>query len=52
LQTFGILLREDGLLVELVVQRVGEEVATGHKVRSARDRPVAYDCVLSRASWS
>jgi len=31
-QALGILLSEDGLLVELVVERVGEEVATGREV--------------------
>ncbi len=34
---------KDGLLIQLVVQRVGEEVTAGHKVCGARDRPVADD---------
>ena len=48
-QTLGILLAEDSLLIQLVVQRIGKEVAAGHKVGGAADRPVADDSNLCRA---
>lgn len=43
LQTFSILLRENGLLIQLVVERIGKEVTAGHKVCGALDRAVADD---------
>lgn len=47
-QAFSILLVEDRLLVKLVVQRVGKEVATSYKVCGALDRPVADNGNLRR----
>ena len=45
-QAFSILLGKDGLLVELVVQRVGKEVAAGCEVGSPGDGAVANHSVL------
>jgi hypothetical protein len=39
---------EDGLLIQLVVQRVSEEVAAGHEVSRARDGTVADNSNLRR----
>ena len=53
LQTLGILLCEDGLLIHLVVDGVGKEVAISHKVCGALDRAVADNgnlCGTSRRS--
>lgn len=50
LQTFGILLREDSLLIHFVVDGVGKEVATRHKVCGALDRAVAHNGDLCGAS--
>ncbi len=47
-KTFSILLVKDGLLIQLIVQRIGKEITAGHKVCGARDRPVADDGDLSR----
>ncbi len=47
--SLSVLLREDGLLIHLVVDRVGEEVAAGHEVGGALDGAVADDGDLSRA---
>ena len=44
--TLGILLGKDGLLIELVVQRVGKEVTTGCEVSRPADSAVADNCVL------
>lgn len=51
LQTFGILLRKDCLLIHLVVDSVGKEVATSHKVCSALNCAVAHNGDLCGASW-
>jgi hypothetical protein len=50
LQTLGILLRENGLLIHLVVDGVGKEVATSHEVCGALDRAVADNGDLCGAS--
>lgn len=50
-QAFSVLLVEDGLLVELVVDRVGKEVATGHEVCGACDAAVADNGNLSCTGW-
>jgi len=50
-QTLGILLREDGLLIHLIVDRVGEEVAASHEVCGALNCAVADNGDLCRASW-
>jgi hypothetical protein len=50
-QTLGILLGEDGLLIHLIVDRVGEKVAASHEVSGALNCAVADDGDLCRASW-
>jgi hypothetical protein len=50
-QAFRILLRKDGLLIQLIIERVGKEVATGCEVSCPRDGAVADNGVLGRAHW-
>jgi hypothetical protein len=50
LQTFGILLRKDGLLIHLIIDCVGKEVATSHKVCGALYASVAHNGNLCRTS--
>ena len=51
LQTFGILLREDRLLIHFVIDGVGKEVATRHEVCGALD-PASAPRTSSPASPS
>ena len=51
LQTFGILLRKDGLLIHLIVDRIGEEVAASHKVCGALNGAVADNGDLCGSGW-
>jgi hypothetical protein len=51
LQTFGILLRKDGLLIHLIIDCVSKEVATSYKVCSALYASVANNSNLCRTSW-
>ena len=51
LQTLGILLGEDGLLVHLVVDSVGEEVAARHEVGGALNCAVANNGDLRCTRW-
>ncbi len=51
-QAFRILLRKDGLLIQLIIERVGKEVAAGCEVSCPRDGAVADNGVLGRAHWS
>jgi len=50
-QAFRILLRKDGLLIQLVVQRVGKEVAACGEVSRTRNGAVADNGVLGWADW-
>ena len=50
-QTLGILLREDCLLIHFIVDRVGKEVATSHKVCRALNGAVANNGDLCCTSW-
>jgi hypothetical protein len=51
LQTFGILLREDCLLIHFIVDRVGKEVATSHEVCRALNGAIANNGDLRCTSW-
>lgn len=51
LQTLGILLREDCLLIHFIVDRVGKEVATSHEVCRALNGAVANNGDLRCTSW-
>jgi len=51
LQTFGILLRKDGLLIHFIVDGVGKEVSASHKVCGALNGAVADNGDLCCASW-
>jgi hypothetical protein len=51
LQTLGILLREDCLLIHFIVDRVGKEVATSHKVCRALNGAIANNGDLRCTSW-
>ena len=50
LQTFGILLRKDGLLIHLIIDSVSKEVATSYKVCGALNCAVAHNGNLCRTS--
>jgi hypothetical protein len=43
LQPFSILLGKDGLLIHLIIDRVGKEVAAGYKVCGSLDGAVAHN---------
>jgi hypothetical protein len=50
-QAFSVLLGEDGLLVHLIIDRVGEEVTTGHEVCRALNCAVANNGDLICTGW-
>ncbi len=50
-QAFRILLRKDGLLIQLIIERVGKEVAAGCEVSGSGNGAVADNGVLGWRGW-